>query len=146
MGTCLKVKKKWRKWYNTQCKHLPISKDRKRIGVLCGTQTLLFSWMKTNQTGLRSYTDHPSHDIAAFQYVTLAFDLTWEDVMVIFSQTLRGLEQSWVIREARKYATGLHMSNSRYLVWETDPPQTLIGTITTQARNSHRGAVVNESN
>ena len=23
-----------------------------------------------------------------FQYITLAFDLTWKDIMVIFSQTL----------------------------------------------------------
>ena len=37
---------------------------------------------------LGSYPDDPGKYIDTFQHITLAFDLTWKDIMVIFSQTL----------------------------------------------------------
>ena len=39
--------------------------------------------------------------------------------MVIFSQTLSDPEHTRVLKEARRYATGLHMSSDRYPVGET---------------------------
>ena len=37
---------------------------------------------------LGSYTDDPAKCIDTFKYITLASDLTWKDIMVIFSQIL----------------------------------------------------------
>ena len=42
--------------------------------------------------------------------------------MVIFSQTLSDPEHTRVLKEARRYATGLHMSCDRYPVGETAVP------------------------
>ena len=42
--------------------------------------------------------------------------------MVIFSQTLSDPEHTRVLKEARRYATGLHMSSDRYPVGETAVP------------------------
>ena len=39
--------------------------------------------------------------------------------MVIFSQTLSDPEHTRVLKEAQRYATGLHMSSDRYPVGET---------------------------
>ena len=45
----------------------------------------------------------------------------WKDIMVIFSQTSSDPEHTRVLKEARRYATGLHVSN-RYPVGETAVP------------------------
>ena len=42
--------------------------------------------------------------------------------MVIFSQTLSDPEHTRVLKEARRYATGLHISSDRYPVGETAVP------------------------
>lgn len=42
----------------------------------------------------------PGKYIDAIQHITLAFDLTWKDVMVIFNRTLSDPENDRVIREA----------------------------------------------
>ena len=42
--------------------------------------------------------------------------------MVIFSQTLSDPEITRVLKEAQRYATGLHMSSDRYLVGKTAVP------------------------
>ena len=42
--------------------------------------------------------------------------------MVIFSQTLSDPEHARVLKEARRYATGLHMSSNKYPVGETVVP------------------------
>ena len=57
-----------------------------------------------------------------FQHITSAFDLMWKDVMVIISQILSDPEHTRVLKEARRYATGLHMSCDRYPVGETAVP------------------------
>ena len=57
-----------------------------------------------------------------FQHITLAFDLTWKAIMVIFSQTLSDPDHTRVLKEARRYAMGLHMSSDRYPVGETAVP------------------------
>ena len=74
------------------------------------------------QQDLGSYTDDPSKYIDTFQHITLAFDLTWKDIMVIFSQTLSDPEYASVLKEARRYATGLHMPSDIYPVVETAAP------------------------
>ena len=61
-----------------------------------------------------SYTDDPGKYIDTFQHITLAFDLTWKDIMVIFSQTLSDLEHAKVLKEAWRYAMGLHISSNKY--------------------------------
>ena len=71
---------------------------------------------------LGSYTDDPGKYIDTFQHITLAFDLTWKDIMVIFSQTLFDPEHTRVFKEAQRYATGLHMSSNRNPVGETAVP------------------------
>ena len=71
---------------------------------------------------LGTYTDELAKYIDTFQHITLAFDLTWKDIMVIFSQTLSDPEHTRVLKEARRYATGLHMSSDRYPVEETAVP------------------------
>ena len=71
---------------------------------------------------LGSYTDDSGKYIGTFQHITLAFDLTWKDIMVIFSQTLFAPEHIWVLKEALRYATGLHMSSGKYPVGETAVP------------------------
>ena len=71
---------------------------------------------------LGSYTDDPGKYIDTFQHITLAFDLTWKDIMVIFSQTLSDPEHTRVLKEAWRYATGLHLSSDRYPVGETAVP------------------------
>ena len=71
---------------------------------------------------LGSYTDDPGKYIDIFQHITLAFNLTWKDIMVIFGQTLSDPEHTRVLKEARRYATGLHMSCDRYPVGETAVP------------------------
>ena len=49
---------------------------------------------------LGSYTDDPGKYTDTFQHIALALDLTWKDIMVIFSQTLSNPEHSRVIKEA----------------------------------------------
>ena len=71
---------------------------------------------------LGSYTDDPGKYIDIFQHITLAIDLTWKDIMVIFSQTLSDPEYASVLKEARRYATGLHMPSDIYPVVETAAP------------------------
>ena len=71
---------------------------------------------------MESYTDDPGKYIDTFQHITLAFDLTWKDIMVIFSQTLSDPEHARVLKEAQRYATGLHMSSNKYPVGETAVP------------------------
>ena len=68
---------------------------------------------------LGSYTHDPGKYIDTFQHITLAFDLMCKDIMIIFSQTLSDPEHTRVLKEARKYATGLHMSSDRYPAGET---------------------------
>ena len=68
---------------------------------------------------LGSYTDDPGKYIDTFQHITLAFDLTWKDIMVIFSQTLSDPEYARVLKEAWRFATGLHMSSDKNPVGET---------------------------
>ena len=62
---------------------------------------------------LGSYTDGPGKYIDTFQHITLVLDLTWKDIMVIFSQTLSDPEHARVLKEVRRDATGLHMSNDK---------------------------------
>ena len=49
---------------------------------------------------LGSYTDDPGKYTETFQHITLAFDLMWKDIMVIFSQTLCDPEHTRVLKEA----------------------------------------------
>ena len=42
---------------------------------------------------LGSYTDDPAKYIDTFQHITLAFDLMWKDIMVIFNQILSDPER-----------------------------------------------------
>ena len=49
---------------------------------------------------LGSYTNDPGKYIDTFQHTTLAFDLTWKDIMIIFSQTLSDPVHTRVITEA----------------------------------------------
>ena len=42
--------------------------------------------------------------------------------MVIFSQTLSDTEHARILKEAQRYAMGLHMSSDRYPVGETAVP------------------------
>ena len=46
----------------------------------------------------------------------MAFDLTWKNIMVIFSQTLSDPEYARVLKEAQSYGTGLHISSHKYPV------------------------------
>ena len=46
----------------------------------------------------------------------------WKDVMVIFTQTLSDLDHTKVLKKARRYAVGLHMSSDKYPVGETVVP------------------------
>ena len=62
---------------------------------------------------LGSYTDDPGKYRDTFQHITLAFDLMWKDIMVIFSQTLSDPEHARVLKEAQLYAMGLHMSSDK---------------------------------
>ena len=55
---------------------------------------------------LESYTDDPGKYIDTFQHITLAFDLMWEDIMVIFSQTLSAPEHARVLKEAEGLLQG----------------------------------------
>ena len=71
---------------------------------------------------LGSYTDDPGIYIDTFQHITLAFDLTWKRITVIFSKTLSDPEHARVLNEARRYAMGLHMSRDKYPVGETAVP------------------------
>ena len=71
---------------------------------------------------MESYTNEPGKYIDTFQHITLAFDLMWKDIMVIFSQTLSDPEHARVLKEAQRYATGLHMSSNKYPVGETAVP------------------------
>ena len=71
---------------------------------------------------LESYTDDPGKYIDTFQHITLAFDFTWKGIMVIFSQTLSDPEYASVLKEARRYDTGLHMPSHIYPVVETAVP------------------------
>ena len=68
---------------------------------------------------MESYTNEPGKYIDTFQHITLAFDLMWKDIMVIFSQTLSDPEHARVLKEAWRYATGFHISSNKYPVGET---------------------------
>ena len=46
----------------------------------------------------------------------------WNDITVIFSQTLSDPKYARVLKEAQSYATGLHMSSDKYTVGKTVVP------------------------
>ena len=71
---------------------------------------------------LGSYTNDSGKYIDILQHITLAFDLTWKDIKFIFSQTLSDPEHTKVLKEARRYATGLQMSRDKYPVGENCNP------------------------
>ena len=71
---------------------------------------------------LGSYTDDPGKYIDTLQHTILAFDLPRKDTMVIFSQTSSDPEHARVLKEARSYVTGLHISSDKYPVGETVVP------------------------
>ena len=48
--------------------------------------------------------------------------MTWKDIMIICSQTLSDLEHAKVLKEAWRYAVGLHISSNKYPVRETADP------------------------
>ena len=81
---------------------------------------------------LGNYTDDPGKYIDTFQHTTLAFDLTWKDIMVILSQTLSDLEYARVIKEAWGYTTGFN-SQAINIQWGKlqSPPQILTEIIMT---------------
>ena len=56
--------------------------------------------LRQNKHDLGSYTDDPGKYIDTFQYINLAFDLMWKDIMVIFSQILSDPEYASVLKEA----------------------------------------------
>ena len=56
--------------------------------------------LRQNKQDLGSYTDDPGKYIDTFQYINLAFDLMWKDIMVIFSQILSDPEYASVLKEA----------------------------------------------
>ena len=67
---------------------------------------------------LVSYTNDLGKYIDTFQHITLAFDLMWKDIMVIFSQTLSDTEHARILKEAQRYAMGLHTSSDKCPVGE----------------------------
>ena len=69
-----------------------------------------------------SYSNNPDKNINAFQHLTLAYELTWKDTIVVLRQTLSDLEQEKVIKEARKITNNLHRSDSKYTIGESVPP------------------------
>ena len=78
---------------------------------------------------LGSSSDDPGKYVDTFQHITLASALTWKDIKVIFSQTLSGPDYARVLKEAQRYAMGLHVSPShitfpgdKYAVGETAVP------------------------
>ena len=84
------------------------------------TKNLLeLRWIKQD---LGSYTDDPGKYIGTFQHITLAFDLTWKDIVVLFSQILSDPEHTRVLKEAQRYAMGFHRSSNKYPVGETAVP------------------------
>lgn len=46
----------------------------------------------------------------------------WKDIVVRFNQSLSDPQYVRVLKEAQKYASGLHMSSNRYPVGETSVP------------------------
>ena len=56
--------------------------------------------LRQSKQDLGSYTDDPGKYIDTFQHIALAFDFTWKDIMVIFSQTLSDPEHTRVLKEA----------------------------------------------
>ena len=71
---------------------------------------------------LGSYTDDPGKYRDTFQHITLAFDLMWKDIMVIFSQILSDTEHARILKEARRSAMGLHMPSDKCPVGQTVVP------------------------
>ena len=57
-----------------------------------------------------------------FQHLTLAFDMTWKDMIVIFNQTLSDPEYIKVLKESHMYAMELHKSSDKHLAGETSVP------------------------
>lgn len=88
---------------------------------------------------LGSYTDDPGKYIDAFQHITLAFDLTWKDIMVIFSQTSSDPECARVLKEARRYAMELHMLSNKYPVGKLQSPSQILTGIIMTLRTSGKG-------
>lgn len=80
-----------------------------------------FSPMERKQikADLGSYSDHSDGYINIFQYVTLVYDLSWKDTMIILGQTLLDAEQERVLREVGKHANGFHMSDPKCHIGET---------------------------
>ena len=60
-----------------------------------------------------------------YRYISIlsfGFLLMCKDTMVIFNQSLSDPQYVRVLKEAQKYASGLHMSSNRYPVGETSVP------------------------
>ena len=85
-------------------------------------KTKNFLELRRIKQDLGSYTDDPGKYTDTFQHITLVFDLTWKDIMVIFSPTLSDPEHTRVLKEAWSYAMGLHMSSNKYPVGKTAVP------------------------
>ena len=66
--------------------------------------------------------DNPDKYTDTFQHLTLAYELLLKDVMVVLGQILSDIEREKGIKEARKSADNLHLSDNKYLTGETAVP------------------------
>ena len=54
----------------------------------------------------------------------MAYVMTWKDITIILNQTLSDTDIERVKREAKKFADGLHLSDTKYPTGETAVPST----------------------
>ena len=90
-----------------------------KFGTMLVHKPFSLTELKQLRADFSSYTTNPDNYIDQFQHISLDYDLTWKDVMIIRGQTLSDPEQERVIKEARKFASTLHLSDTKFPIGET---------------------------
>lgn len=78
--------------------------------------------LKQIKAKLGSLSDNPTKCIQGFEYIVMAYEMTWKAITIILNQTLSDTDTEQVEREAKRFTDGLHLSGTKYPTGKTASP------------------------
>ena len=78
--------------------------------------------LKQIKAKLGSLSDNPTKCIQGFEYIVMAYEMTWKAITIILNQTLSDTDTEQVEREAKRFTDGLHLSGTKYPIGKTASP------------------------
>lgn len=106
------------------------------FGTMVVHKPILLTELKQLKADLGSYTNLNNYT-GQFQHISLFYDLSWKDVMIILGQALSNSEQERVIKEACRFDSSLHLFYTQFPIGEQVSSQWILtGIIMTCGRGN----------